>query len=509
VAGGPDRRLLRRARATRTYLAVGVAIGTVSAVVVIAQAWLVAHAIGGVFATRTVAPALAVVAPLIMVIAARAALAWLHTVIGARTSAAVKSQLRKDILSARLTAPERIDVGSGTLVSLLTEGLDGLDGYFARYLPQLVLACTVPLVILVAIVSMDVISAVTVAVTLPLIPVFMILVGLATKARMDRRWRVQGRLAHHFADLVSGLPTLQVFGRARAQAEGLRRTEQANRTETMATLRVSFLSSLVLELVATLSVALVAVGVGLRVVDGHLDLTTALFVLILAPEAYLPLRQVGTHYHDSVDGISAAERAFAIIDRAGTQAVRNRPVPDLPVPDLSVATIELVDVGLRIGARWVVRHVDLVLGPGEFLTLAGPSGAGKTTLLKAVMGGIEPDEGQILVGGVPLADLDLTQWRARLAWVAQQPALISGSILDNVVLGAPDAPRTRVRAALTAAGASGLGSPVRCCGSTAAAASCWSWMNRLPGWMLPPSSPRSRVCAGWASARWWCPTVRR
>ncbi len=213
---------------------------------------------------------------------------WLHQWIAQRASAAVKSQLRRDILGARLAHPIDSPASTGGLITLVTQGLDALDGYYSKYLPQLMLAVTVPIIIGVAILTSDFWSAVIVAVTMPLIPVFMALVGWTTEARTQKRWAIQTRLANHFADLVTGLPTLQVFGRAKAQARGLKRTEQAHVRETMATLRISFLSAMVLELLSSLSVAVIAVTIGFRVVFGDLDLATALFVLILARRRTCP-----------------------------------------------------------------------------------------------------------------------------------------------------------------------------------------------------------------------------
>ncbi|HET9647016.1 MAG TPA: ABC transporter transmembrane domain-containing protein, partial [Microlunatus sp.] len=238
-ARGPvDPRLLRRARATRGYLIAGVTIGTITALLIVAQAWLLATGIAGTFAGRDLTSIRQVIVPLVVVLAARAVLRWLDAVVAARSAAAVKSQLRTEILAARLRRPQS-ELKPGALVSVLTQGLDALDGYFSRYLPQLVLAVTVPVVVGVAIWTADWVSVVIVALTVPLIPIFMVLVGQLTQSRVRRRARVQARLADHFADLVAGLPTLQVFGRARAQAEGLRRSGEAHRRETMATLRVS------------------------------------------------------------------------------------------------------------------------------------------------------------------------------------------------------------------------------------------------------------------------------
>ena len=456
--GGPvDPRLLRRARATRGYLVAGIAVGTVTAAVIVGQAWLLATAVAGTFARRDLSVLSATIWPLVGVFVARGLLSWLNSVLAQRSAAAVKSQLRTEIMAARLRHPGAVGPDGGALdgaglVSVLTQGLDTLDGYFARYLPQLVLAATVPLMVGVAILTADWVSAVVVALTLPLIPLFMVLVGWLTQTRVRKRAAVQQRLAHHFADLVAGLPTLQVFGRAKAQAEGLRRTGEAHRRETMSTLRIAFLSALVLELLATLSVAIVAVGIGLRVVEGNLTLVIGLFVLILAPEAYLPLRQVGVHYHDSADGVAAAERAFALIDAAppatGTRVV----------PDLASAVIEVDGVGVTYpgAAESALRDTRLLLGPGEIVAVGGASGAGKSTLLAVLLGFLPTTSGRVLVGGVPLTELEPAAWRAALAWVPQQPSLLAGTIADNVRLGATEAPAARVRSALQRAGAAEL-----------------------------------------------------
>ncbi|MGB4271031.1 MAG: ABC transporter transmembrane domain-containing protein, partial [Propionicimonas sp.] len=309
--------------------------GSATAILTLGQAWLLSRSVADIFATRNLSTLGWAVSGLVMVFTGKALLTWLNEWLAQRAAAAVKSQLRRDLMSARLARP-LASTSTGGLITLVTQGLDALDGYFSKYLPQLVLAVTVPLVVGVAIAGADLTSAAILAVTLPLIPIFMALVGWTTEALTRRRWRVQTRLANHFADLVMGLPTLQVFGRAKAQAEGLRRSEAAHRGETMRTLRVSFLSALVLELLATLSVAIIAVTVGFRVVFEQLDLATALFVLILAPEAYLPVRQVGVHYHDAADGLAAADAAFALIDDPAPSQPAGGTAPPSPPQDPTV-----------------------------------------------------------------------------------------------------------------------------------------------------------------------------
>jgi thiol reductant ABC exporter CydD subunit len=448
---GPlDPRLLRRGRATLGYLIAGVAVGSATAVLTLVQASALARALGDIFATHTLTVLQQVFWLLVAVFAGKAVLAWLNQWLAHRAAAAVKSRLRRDVLAARLADP--VDPGSSTasLVTLLTQGLDALDGYYSKYLPQLVLAVTVPLIIGIAILTADFASAIVVALTLPLIPIFMALVGWTTEARTRKRWLVQTRLAGHFADLVAGLPTLQVFGRARAQAEGLRRSEDAHRGETMGTLRISFLSALVLELLSTLSVAIVAVGIGFRVVFDQVDLTTAFFVLILAPEVYLPVRQVGVHYHDAADGMAAAESAFAIIESAPTTPPRTASAPVPNAPRLSVDALSHTYPGAQAPA---LAPVGFDLHPGELMVVTGPSGCGKTTLLNALMGFIAPTAGRVLVDG---AALDAASRRERIAWVGQTPGMISGTIADNVRLGDPDADDAAVRQALRQAGGGSL-----------------------------------------------------
>ena len=455
MAGPIDPRLLRRARATRGYLVAGVAVGSTTAILTLGQAWLLSHSVADIFTTGQLGTLTWAVGGLAVVFGMKALLAWLNEWLAQRAAAAVKSQLRRDLLAARIDRP--LDAtSSSTLVTLITQGLDGLDGYFSKYLPQLLLAATVPLIIGMAVLSADLTSAIILAVTLPLIPMFMALVGWTTESITRRRWAVQTRLANHFADLIAGLPTLQVFGRARAQAKGLLLTETQHRSETMRTLRVSFLSALVLELLATLSVAVIAVTVGFRVVFGDLDLATALFVLILAPEAYLPVRQVGVHYHDAADGLAAVDQAFALIDPPATgaaspatgtaiQATAGR-APLLAVHDLTHTYPGSPAPALAV--------TSLVVNPGEIVALTGPSGSGKTTLLNAVMGFIAPTAGRITGRGETIGRLP--GWRDQLAYVGQQPGLVAGTVADNVRLGFPHATDAAVADALRRAGAAEL-----------------------------------------------------
>ena len=290
------------------------------------------------------------------------------------------------------------------------------------------------------------------------IPVFMVLVGMATERRTRRQWRTLSALGGHFLDVVDGLPTLKVFGRARAQVETIRRVTDEHRRATMGTLRVAFLSSLVLELLATISVALVAVSIGLRLVDGGLDLRTGLVVLVLAPEAYLPLRQVGAHFHASAEGLAAAEQVFAVLDTPRAPARPRRPAAP-SVPDLRRTTIRVE--GLHVAYdrdRPALAPLDLEVRPGEYVGLAGPSGAGKSTLLAVLLRFVAPTGGRVVLDGpggpVDLAAVDPDAWRSQVAWVPQDPWLAADSVAANVRLARPDATDDEVAAALRLAHAS-------------------------------------------------------
>lgn len=457
MAAPLDPRLVRRARATLPFLAGLCVVGVATALLILAQAWLLSRGVSSVFAAHHLDGVAMWCGLLAAVFCGRACLAWLQESLAHRASASVKSQLRRDILQARLSRPTDATMPSGTLISLMTTGLDALDGYYSKYLPQLVLAVIVPVVLATAIGLNDLTSVVIVVVTIPLIPVFMALIGWRTEAAVAKRFKVATRLANHFADLVAGLPTLQVFGRARAQLEGLRRTEAANRSETMRTLRISFLSSFVLELLATLSVALVAVTVGFRVAAGGMDLRTSLFILILAPEVFLPVRQVGVLFHDTADGMAAAEVSFGLIESGR---------PTAPKSDVEIASpreVPVVISGLTHTYEGTDRAapdgLSLRIEPGSVVALVGHSGGGKTTALSCVLGFIDPDSGSILVGDRELIGADESvwqSWRRQLAYVPQVPAMMAGTVAENIRLGCSDAPEAMLRDALDRCGAAAI-----------------------------------------------------
>ncbi|MFI6502634.1 thiol reductant ABC exporter subunit CydD [Nonomuraea typhae] len=431
-------RLMRAEQSVRRHLAVTLVAAVLAGLLVLIQAELLAGVLSGRFT-------LAALGVLALVVGLRALLGWSQGVFAGRTATGVKSALRERLLGRlQEMGPARLaGRRSGELVTLAGRGLDRLDPYLTGYLPAMAVAAVVPLAVLVRLFAADLASAVIVLVTLPLIPIFGALVGMHTKAATQRQFHALARLGGHFLDVVRGLPTLRAFGRARYQAGVIRQVADAHRGATMRTLRVAFLSSLVLELCASLSLALVAVPVGLRLLGGSLDLTTALLVLLLAPEAYLPLRMMGTRFHASMEGVAAADAAFAVLDEEASPT----PAQAAARPGARPPEIRLENVTVRYHGREdaALEDVSLVIAPGERVALVGESGGGKSTLLHLVLGFVTPSSGRVLVGGgEPRAG-------AELAFVPQRPHLFAASVAENIRLGAPDASLAEVRRAAAAA----------------------------------------------------------
>ena len=404
----------RRAVVPVTYVLLALAQG----LLVVGQADLLSRVLAGS----------SLLLPLVLVVAGRAALT-----LGQGTVFGWTAARRKRVLRSRLL--ER-----GADVTLLGRGLDALDPYYAGYLPQRYAAAVVPVLVLLRLAVADWPSALVIAVTLPLIPVFGALVGRHTKQATARQWGQLHRLGGHFLDVVAGLPTLRAYGRDAAQTSVVRAMADGHRRATTRTLRIAFLSSFVLEIVATLSVALVAVPAGLRLLSGSLSLRVALLVLLLAPEAYLPLRLLGTRFHAAAEG-------RAVLDQ----------IPDAPPPSGSVhpvpGRLEISEIVVRYEGAAALDGFSLTVEPGERVALTGPSGAGKSTLLRAVLGFAPVSSGRILVGGVDLTELDLFAWRGQVAYVPQRPHLFAGTVADNLRLGRPEASEAEVRRAAEAAAA--------------------------------------------------------
>ncbi len=454
-----DPRLLRHARAARSYVALTAALGGVSTALVVTGALALARVVAQVSQGRatvaTLGPELALLA---VVAGLRAVTSWAQDRYGHRAATAVIGQLRQQVLDRLVRlGPAALDGDRGPASAvLLTRGLDALDGYLTRYLPQLLLAATLTPAVLLVIAVQDPLSAAVIALTLPLIPLFMVLVGLATAAQADRRLASMQRLGGQLLDLVAGLPTLRALGREHGQARRVQEVGEAYRRATMRTLRTAFLSAMVLEGLTTLSVALVAVGIGLRLVYGHLDLQTGLAVLVLAPEVFAPLRMVGVHYHASADGLAASGAAFETLALPVPERGR-RPAPDLRTCRLRWRSVSVTRPGR---SRMAPAGLDAEVGPGEVLALAGPNGAGKSTAVQVLLGLRAADRGALVVQPLDrrdqpeldLRELDPQTWWAQIAWVSQQPVLVPGTIADNVLAGAPPAARQALAVAAAATG---------------------------------------------------------
>jgi ATP-binding cassette, subfamily C, bacterial CydD len=451
-----DRRLLQRAREARVALAADAVLGTVSALLLLAQAVLLADVAARSFDGASFHAILRPLALLCAVVLARAVAAWGFEVVGRRAAGRILSRLRLSLVERRLNGhPASLDgAESSEVATLAVTGVDALETTFARYLPQVVLAVVVPPAVLALVASIDLTSAGVMLLTLPLVPVFMWLIGRYTEHRAQERWQALAMLAHHFADVVRGLPTLRAFNRSRAQAEQIDLVSDRYRVATMGTLRVAFLSGTVLELAATIGVALVAVMVGVRLVDGGMGLRAGLTVLVLAPELYLPIRNFAAQFHASADGAAVAGRLLDLIEAPPAEAV---PLPG-QVPNLRTATIRFERVSFRYPARLhpALDEVDLELAAGETVALVGPSGAGKSTIAALLLRLAEPSEGCVLADGLDVAAFDPRAWRRQLAWLPQRPMLVRGTVEENIGLADPTAGLERVRAAAALAGAAGF-----------------------------------------------------
>jgi len=432
-----------QARPVRRLLSAGVAAGAGQAVLMCLGAWLVAHVLAGaIFHARGWAQAWPVLAVLPLLAAARFALTlWQRRTTfeaGARVSDAVRQALERRL--RQLGPCWAAQQSSGDLATRLVDGVDALVPYYAGYLPQMAFAVMVPLLILLAVLPADPWSALVLVATAPLIPLFMVLVGRAAEQASQRRWMRLRRMGARFMDALSGLTTLRLYRAAAREQAVLAATGEAYRQETMAVLRIAFLSALVLEFFATVSIAVLAVLIGFRLMWGDLAFEPGLFVLLLAPEFFLPLRALGAQRHRRMEAAAAAEDLAGLLADAPTTA--ETPAQSAPMvfaaAHVAVA-FERVDFGYADGDRPLLHDLELNVPAGSRLTLIGASGCGKSTLLNLLMGFIAPSSGRILVNGRDLAGLDLTAWRSHIAWVPQRAHVFHGTLRDNLLMAAPKA----------------------------------------------------------------------
>lgn len=434
-----DPRLLRYARSARGPIAVTALLGTITALLVLAQALLISTALSPVVSgTASLTDVWPYIAGIAAVFACRALIVAAREAVSTRAAAAAVRELRGRVVDASVTLGPRWRATKGAeTTTLLSTGLEDLRPYFVSFLPQLVLVCTVTPAALGVILLLDFWSALIALIVIPLIPIFMILIGRFTQAASEDKLASMKRLTAQLLDLMSGLPTLRGLGREKAPRTHLHALGAANTKATMATLRVAFLSGGVLEFLTTLSVALVAVEVGMRLVFGNISLFHGLAIIMLAPEVFEPLRQVGAQFHASANGVTASKAAFDIIEEA--EAV-DSPGTD-ECPDMARTDIVLDGLGVRARGAWAPAPTSGVIAPGIVTALCGPSGAGKSTIVACLLADMTPDAGRILLrpsasssesGESILSDIDPAAWRRQISWVPQSPTLVPGTILDNM-----------------------------------------------------------------------------
>ena len=449
-----NRELLRQVKPVRVSLLYAIVLGVLIAVATVAQMVFLSTVVNRVFLGRE---GLEGVWPLLFLllgaIVLHSGLLWLREVVTQRGAIRVKSTLRERLfahlmqLGPGYTGGER----TGELAMTAVEGVERLDAYVGRYLPQMALSVLVPLLIATYLLPIDWISAALLVLTAPAIPVLMILTGSHAEEHMKSQWTALSRMSAHFLDVLQGLPTLKAFGRGAAEHERVAKISDEFRKRTLKVLRWAFLSGFVLEFITTLSIALVAVALGVRLLIGDISFEAAFLVLLLAPEFYRPLRELGASRHAGMEGKTATDRIFEIL---------NTP---LPVREEAVTaarpegqlTIEFSGVGHGYpgSAQPALSGINLTLPAGTCTALVGRSGAGKSTLVNLLVRFLDPDEGQITANGVIIAGLSVETWRECVALVPQRPYLFYGSVLENIRLARPSATREEVKEAAALAGA--------------------------------------------------------
>ena len=458
-----DPRLLKQVHSTRLALPMTVGFGFVGGLLVVLQARLLSRIINLVFLrSQSLGDVANLLGILLFIIFLRAIVIWATEISASSIAARVKHTLRTRLFDHILSLGPAYVRGerAGELTHVVVEGIESLDAYFSQYLPQLVLASLVPLIILVFIFPFDSLSAVIFLLTAPLIPFFMILIGNLANTVTQKQWQTLSRMNAYFLDVLQGLSTLKAFGRSREQIRVIALIGERYREVTMKVLRVAFLSALVMEFISTLSTALVAVEIGLRLLyntSGVAGITfeKALFILILAPEFYLPLRLLGTRFHAAIAGVTAAQRIFQILDESitiswlPTESVQKAEVHPLPEPLVScpssVGDIRFRDVCYTYpGDRPALKGVSFDIRAGQKLALVGPTGAGKSTVAHLLLRFLKPDTGYIEVGGIPVEKISPEEWRVLITWVSQDPYLFNDTVSANIRMAKASATQEEV-----------------------------------------------------------------
>lgn len=449
------KKLIRQSKGTRKLFAASILFGVIGGAIMIAEAVYLSETVNDAFLNgfglHAVMPALYM---LLALIAVRAVVHGIAEYMADRMAGGIKSELRLRLarklteLGPQYGKSER----SGELISTVYEGVEQLETYLAKYVPQVAMSMLIPAAVFCVAAGLDTITAIVYAITLPLLIVFMILIGIAAQAKTDRQFKLLGRLGGHFYEVLRGLPTLKIFNRSREQIDIISRISEEHRRSTMGTLRLAFLSAFVMELFATLSTAMVAVFLGVRLVDGDIGFQHAFLVLLLTPEFYAPVRALGTQFHAGRNGMAAAKRIFAILDTEPQGLVEKE--DGLRLDDggrgyrIQFQNVTVTYPGMD---RPALSNLSVTMEPGERIALVGATGSGKSTILDLLQGFIKPSEGRILINGVELSSLSLQWWRGELAVVPQKVHLFRGTVMDNIALGHPDAGEEEITAAARAA----------------------------------------------------------
>ncbi len=442
-------RLFRHVRSVRLSIAALVALSILTAVFIIMQAHYLAHIVNAVFLDRQGLSQVAIpLALLLLVMIARATLIWGSEVTAQSAACTVKKTLRQRLFAHLLRLGPLYAKGerSGELVQTLSEGVESLDAYFSQFIPQLCAALVHPELILVVIFTSDWLSGVILLVTMPLLPFFMLLIGKQAGAMTRRRWQVLSQMSAHFLDVLQGLPTLKLFGRGPAQRETVRRVSERFGAITLQVLRIAFLSSLVLEMGATICTAIIAVEIGLRLLYGTMPFAQAFFILLLTPEFFGPLRSLGTQFHASMSSSAGAQRIFDILELPAQEQQQRSVLASVPDRPRSLEFRD-VSVSYRLPdgeCQPALHGVSFSVQAGQIVALVGPSGAGKSTIAHLLLRFLEPDQGQICVDGAPLHCFPAREWRGQIAWQPQRPTLFDLSVMENIRLGRPSATRDEV-----------------------------------------------------------------
>jgi ATP-binding cassette, subfamily C, bacterial CydD len=447
-----DPRLLRQAWSSRAAFIAAVSLGFIGGIWIILQARTISQIAGRVFLQgETLAGIYPSLVGLLVIIFLRAITVFLSEGAAGAVAVRVKNNLRQ-MLSRRIfeLGPAYVQgERSGELSAVVVDGVENLDAYFSQYLPQLVLAAAVPVAILVVVFPLDLLTGIVLLLTAPLIPLFMILIGKAGEALTKRQWVTLSRMSAYFLDTLQGLTTLKLLGRSQARTDEIEQVSERYRAVTIEVLRVTFLSAFALELVATISTAVVAVEIGLRLLAGRIAFEQGFFLLLLAPEFYLPIRLLGQRFHAGMSGISAAVRIFEVLDAPAPLAPANRPAAASSLLKIAEEELRFEQVSYSYPGRSVsaVRDVSFTILPGQQTALVGASGAGKSTIAMLLLRFIEPQSGAIYIGERQLQDIPASSWRTQVAWVSQQPHLFHATIAENLRLAKPGASQFELRRA--------------------------------------------------------------